>query len=142
MAITVATPKNLRQVKPRFIGNFTKRQILSITAAALVGFPLYFISRGPLGNDVAAIIMVFSMMPCLMFVTENLRYGLPAEKLLLLVWRHKNTQGIRPYKAENLFIELEERERIKKEVQDLEEKARNGKKRQSTGSNEGNKKRK
>lgn len=142
MAITVATPKNLRQVKPRFIGNFTKRQVFSIGAAAMVGFPLYYATRGALGNDIAAIVMVFSMMPCLLFVTENLKYGLPAEKLLLLVWRHKNTQGIRPYKAENLFVELEERERIKKEVQDLEEKARNGKKNQSNGSDKGNKKRK
>lgn len=128
MAISVATPKNLKQVKPKFIGNFTKRQVFSIGAAALIGFPLYFLSKGTLGNDVAAILMVLSMMPCMLFVTDNLKYGLPAEKLLVLVWQHGRKPGIRPYKAENLLKQLEEREQIKKEVQFLEEKARNGRK--------------
>ena len=33
------------------------------------------------------------------------------------------TPGIRPYKSENLYKKLEEREKIKKEVRYLEEKA-------------------
>ena len=34
------------------------------------------------------------------------------------------TQGIRPYKSENLYKQLEEREKIRKEVRYLEEKAK------------------
>ena len=34
------------------------------------------------------------------------------------------TPGIRPYKSENLYEQLEEREKIKKEVRYLEEKAK------------------
>lgn len=128
MAISVSTPKNLRQVKPKFIGNFTKRQVFSLGAAALIGFPLYFLSKGSLGSDMAALLMVLAIMPCMLFITENLKYGLPAEKLLLLIWKHGRLPGIRPYKAENLLKQLEEREKIKKEVQFLEEKARNGRK--------------
>lgn len=126
MAISVATPKNLRQIHTKFIGGFTKRQVFSIGAAAAVGFPFYFAIKPVVGTDTAAILMVVIMMPFLLFMSENLRYGLPAEKLLMLMWQHNRTPKIRPYKAQNLFRELEEREKIKKEVLYLEEKARSG----------------
>jgi len=53
--------------------------------------------------------------------------GFPAEKLLFFMIRQKFlTPGIRPYKSENLFRELEEREKLRKELYYLEckEKAR------------------
>ena len=50
--------------------------------------------------------------------------GFPAEKILYFMVRQKIlTPGIRPYKSENLYKQLEEREKIKKEVRYLEEKA-------------------
>lgn len=130
MAISVDTPKNLRHIKAKFIGNFTKRQTFSIAGAAAIGFPLYYATKGSLGNDIAAILMVLAMMPFLLFISDNLKYGLPAEKLLFLIWEHKRKPGIRPYKATNIFIELEERDLIKKEVQSLENKAKASRKKQ------------
>ncbi len=51
--------------------------------------------------------------------------GFPAEKILYFMVRQKLlTPGIRPYKSENLYKQLEEREKIKKEVRYLEEKSR------------------
>jgi len=129
MAITVSTPKNLKRIKPKFIGSFTKRQFFSIAGAALVGIPFYYFTKGFLGTDISALLMVALMFPFLLFMSDNLKFGLPAEKLILLVWRHFRSQGIRPYRAENLFKQLEEREKIKKEVEFLEEKARSGKRR-------------
>ena len=53
--------------------------------------------------------------------------GFPAEKILYFMLRQKVlTPGIRPYKSENLYEQLEEREKIRKEVCFLEEKAKGG----------------
>lgn len=41
------------------------------------------------------------------------------------------TPGIRPYKSENIYRKLEEIERMKKEVRELEEKAGSRKSRQA-----------
>ena len=55
--------------------------------------------------------------------------GFPAEKILKFMIRQKFlTPGIRPYKSENLYAKLEDKERLRKEVHYLEEKARGGRK--------------
>ena len=67
--------------------------------------------------------MVGVMLP-FFFLAMYERDGFPAEKLLYFMIRQKIlTPGIRPYKSENLYEQLEEREKIKKEVLYLEEKA-------------------
>ena len=43
------------------------------------------------------------------------------------------TPGIRPYKSESLYKQLEERERIRKEVRFLEEKAKGGSRKAEAG---------
>lgn len=54
--------------------------------------------------------------------------GFSAEKILYFMIRQKFlTPGIRPYKSENLYRQLEKTERMEKEVRELEEKA-NGRK--------------
>ena len=51
--------------------------------------------------------------------------GFPAEKILHFMIRQKFlTPGIRPYKSENLYNQLEEQEKMKKEVRYLEAKAK------------------
>ena len=51
--------------------------------------------------------------------------GFPAEKILYFMIRQKFlTPGIRPYKSENLYNQLEEQEKMKKEVRYLEAKAK------------------
>lgn len=68
--------------------------------------------------------MVGVMLP-FFFLAMYERDGFPAEKLLYFMVRQKMlTPGIRPYKSENLYEQLEEREKIKKEVRYLEEKAK------------------
>ena len=88
------------------------------------GVPLYFLTKGVLGTQAAALIMVGVMLP-FFFLAMYERDGFPAEKLLYFMIRQKMlTPGIRPYKSENLYEQLEEREKIKKEVRYLEEKAK------------------
>lgn len=124
MAISVPVPKDLSGIKTKVALNLTKRQIICFSGAAITGVPLYFLTKGVLGTQVAALIMVGVMLP-FFFLAMYERDGFPAEKLLYFMIRQKMlTPGIRPYKSENLYEQLEEREKIKKEVRYLEEKAK------------------
>lgn len=124
MAISVPVPKDLSGIKTKVALNLTKRQIICFSGAAITGVPLYFLTKGVLGTQAAALIMVGVMLP-FFFLAMYERDGFPAEKLLFFMIRQKMLKpGIRPYKSENLYEQLEEREKIKKEVRYLEEKAK------------------
>lgn len=124
MAISVPVPKDLSGIKTKVALNLTKRQIICFSGAAITGVPLYFLTKGVLGTQAAALIMVGVMLP-FFFLAMYERDGFPAEKLLYFMIRQKMlTPGIRPYKSENLYEQLEEREKIKEEVRYLEEKAK------------------
>ena len=124
MAISVPVPKDLSGIKTKVALNLTKRQIICFSGAAITGVPLYFLTKGVLETQAAALIMVGVMLP-FFFLAMYERDGFPAEKLLYFMMRQKMlTPGIRPYKSENLYEQLEEREKIKKEVRYLEEKAK------------------
>lgn len=126
MAISVAVPKNLSCIKTKVALNLTKRQIICFGNAALVGIPLYFLTKGVIGTQAAALIMVFVMLP-FFFLAMYEKDGFPAEKVLYFMVRQKIlTPGIRPYRSENLYRKLEEKEKMKKEVKRLEEKAKGG----------------
>lgn len=124
MAISVPVPKDLSGIKTKVALNLTKRQIICFSRAAIAGIPLYFLAKDVIGTQGAAFIMVGVMLP-FFFLAMYTKDGFPAEKILYFMIRQKfMTQGIRPYKSENLYKQLEEREKIRKEVRYLEEKAK------------------
>ena len=123
MAISVAVPKDLSGIKTKVAMNLTKRQLICFSGAAAVGIPLYFATKGLFGMQTSALIMVAAMLP-FFFLAMYEKDGFPAEKILYFMIRQKLlTPGIRPYRSENLYKQLEEREKLKKEVRYLEEKA-------------------
>ncbi len=137
MAISVAVPKDLSGIKTKVAMNLTKRQIFCFSAAAGIGFPFYFATKGSLGMELAAIGMVALMLP-FFFLAMYERDGFPAEKIVYFMIRQKFlTPGIRPYQTENLYRSLEEREKLKKELLELE---RKGKRRKIKGEKERGKK--
>lgn len=126
MAISVAVPKDLSGIKTKVAMNLTKRQLICFGSAAAVGIPFYLVTKGVLGTQASALIMVALMLP-FFFLAMYEKDGFPAEKILYFMLRQKVlTPGIRPYKSENLYEQLEEREKIRKEVCFLEEKAKGG----------------
>lgn len=123
MAISVAVPKDLSGIKTKVAMNLTKRQIICFGSAAALGVPFYMLTKGVLGTEVAALLMVAIMLP-FFFLAMYEKDGFPAEKILYFMIRQKFlTPGIRPYKSENIHKQLEEREELKKEVRYLEQKA-------------------
>ena len=123
MAISVAVPKNLSGIKTKVAMNLTKRQLVCFGSAGAVGIPFDIFTKGVIGTQASALIMVALMLP-FFFLAMYEKDGFPAEKILYFMLRQKIlTPGIRPYKSENLYRQLEEKERMKKEVRYLEEKA-------------------
>ena len=122
MAISVQVPKDLSGIKTKVALNLTKRQIICFSGAAVTGVPLYFLTKGILGTSAASLLMMGAMLPFFFFAMYE-KNGFPAEKIIYFMIRQKIlTPGIRPYKSENLFTALEEREKLRREVRDLEEK--------------------
>lgn len=124
MAISVAVPKNLSGIKTKVAMNLTKRQLICFGAAGAVGIPFYIFTKDIIGTQVSALIMVAVMLP-FFFLAMYEKDGFPAERILYFMIRQKFlTPGIRPYKSENLYNQLEEQEKMKKEVRYLEAKAK------------------
>ena len=103
MAISVAVPKNLSGIKTKVAMNLTKRQLVCFGSAGAVGIHFYIFTKGVIGTQASALIMVALMLP-FFFLAMYEKDGFPAEKILYFMLRQKIlTPGIRPYKSENLY---------------------------------------
>ena len=128
MAISVAVPKDLSGIKTKVALNLTKRQIICFSGAIITATPTYFLTRNILGTSGSTFLLMLVAMPFFFFAMYS-RDGFPAEKILMFMIRQKFlTPGIRPYKSQNLYARLEDKERISKEVHYLEEQKRGGRK--------------
>ena len=107
----VPVPKDLSRVKTKVAFNLTKRQLVCFSAAAAVGVPTYFITRGALGNSVAVLVMIALMLP-IFFLAMYEKDGQTAEIVLRNFVRAKLWPGVRPYKTENLYKYLEEEAKV------------------------------
>ena len=59
----VTVPKDLSKIKTKVAFNLTKRQIVCLGAALLVGLPLFFLLKGSAGTTLAAMAMIVVMLP-------------------------------------------------------------------------------
>ena len=110
MAISVQVPKDLSGIKTKVALNLTKRQIICFSGAAVAGIPLYFLTKGLIGTSAASLLMMGAMLPFFFFAMYE-KNGFPEEKILYFMLRQKIlTPGIRPYRSENLYKQLEEKE--------------------------------
>jgi hypothetical protein len=103
----VPVPKDLSKVKTKVALNLTKRQIICFAFAGAIGVPIYFATRGAIGNSAAILIMMGLMLP-FFFLAMYERDGQPAEILLRNFIRAKLWPAKRLYKTENLYKYLEE----------------------------------
>ena len=62
----VPVPKDLTKVKTKVMFNLTKRQLVCFGSGALLGVPLFFLLRGPVGTSTAAMCLVILMLPFLL----------------------------------------------------------------------------
>ena len=105
----VPVPKDLTKVKTKLAFNLTKRQLICFSLAALVGLPVYFLTRGAIGNSAAVLLMIGLMMPFFFFAMYE-KDGQPAEKLFRNRLRYKLWPKNRPYRTENLYKSISKKE--------------------------------
>jgi hypothetical protein len=135
--ISVDMVKDPTKVKSKFIGSFTKRQVVCYGLAALIGIPFYLVTKDAIGKETAALFMVALMFPYIIASMYE-KDGLPAERYFyrFFLWKFVRPMK-RSYKKENRFEIKKHREQMEMEVKTLEakqkecRKAREGKKLQT-----------
>lgn len=105
----VPVPKDLTNVKTKLVFNLTQRQLICFSLGGLVGVPVYFLSRNTIGNSAAVLVMMGLMMPFFFFAMYE-RDGQPAEKLLRNRIRFWLSPRNRPYRTNNLYKILSQKE--------------------------------
>ena len=105
----VPVPKDLTKVKTKVAAGLTKRQLICFSLAAQVGLPVYFFTRGAIGNSAAVLLMIGLMMPFFFFAMYE-KDGQPAEKLLRNRLRYKLWPKDRPYRTENFYKSISKKE--------------------------------
>jgi hypothetical protein len=99
----VSVPKDLTKVKTKVALNLTKRQLICFGTAAVVGIPVYLLTRGAIGNSPAVLLMIGLMLP-LFFLAMYEKDGQPAETVLRNIIRTRYSWARkRPYQTENLY---------------------------------------
>lgn len=118
----VPVPKDLTKVKTKVALNLTKRQLICFGGGALLGIPSYFLTRGVLGNEAAALLMIGAALPLFFFGIYE-KDGQPLEKHLAHFIRARFLwPRTRPYRTENLYAALERMKHREKEVMTIAEK--------------------
>ena len=120
----VPVPKDLTKVKTKLAFNLTKRQLICFSLAALVGLPVYFLTRGAIGNSAAVLLMIGLMMPFFFFAMYE-KDGQPLEviagQIIQTVFLRPKE---RPYMTNNFYAAVERQNQVEKEVRAIVRKAK------------------
>ena len=119
----VPVPKDLSRVKSKIAFNLTKRQLVCFGGGALLGVPLFFLIKGPLGNSTAALCMILIMLPFFMLGVYE-KNGQPLEKIAVNIVRvcfPRPRQ--RPYRTNNFYAALERQNKNEMEAKAVANKA-------------------
>ena len=120
----VSVPKDLTQVKSKVLFGMTKRQIVCFGAALLMGLPLFFLLRGSVPTSAAAVVMIFAMLPGLLFGLYE-KHGQPLEVVIGHLVRNRFLMPkVRPYQTNNLYAALERQHKMEMEVRAVVQKAK------------------
>lgn len=120
----VTVPKDLTHVKSKVLFGLTKRQIICFGVALVMGLPLFFLLRGSVPTSAAALVMIFAMLPGLLFGLYE-KHGQPLEVVIGQIVRNRFTMPkVRPYQTYNLFAALERQHRMEMEVKAIVQKAK------------------
>jgi hypothetical protein len=112
----VTVPKDVTKVKTKVLFNLTKRQLICFGGGLLIGVPLFFLTRGPLGNTTATMLMIFSMVPAFLLAMYE-RNGQHLEVVLRNMIR---SVFLRPkkrlYRTNNFYAVIDRQNKLDKEV--------------------------
>lgn len=112
----VPVPKDLTKVKTKVMFNLTKRQLVCFGSGALLGVPLFFLLKGPVGTSAASMCMIVVLLPFFLLAMYE-KNGQPLEKIIGNIIRVSITRPKqRPYKTNNFYAVLQRQDQLDKEV--------------------------
>ena len=110
MANYVSVPRDLNAVKSKLALNMTKKQLICFGTAVIIGIPVYFFTKGLIGNSLSVMLMMGTMAPLFLLAMYE-RDGLPAEKILRNYIRARlYWPRIRFYRTENFYKKITAKE--------------------------------
>ena len=108
----VNVPNDLSKIKTKIAFNLTKRQLICFGGGAIVGIPVYLVSRSAVGNSAALFLMLAIMLPAFLMAMYE-RDGLPFEKVIGNILRARFIRpGLRSYQTENIYSGFTGKEKI------------------------------
>ena len=123
----VTIPKDLSRIQSKVLFGLTKRQVICFGAAAIIGVPLFFLTKETLGTTTAALCMILVMLPFFLFAMYQ-RNGQPLEVFLGHLIENKFIRPkVRIYQTNNLYSALVRQYELEQEVRTIA--GKNGKKR-------------
>lgn len=126
----VNVPKDLTRVKNKIAFNMTKRQLICLGIAVIMGIPFYFLTRNVLGTSNAATGMVFLMLPAFLFAWYE-KDGMHLEQILRNIIRVRFLRpAIRTYETVNRYAKKED---VEKKGETIVEKTQNQKRKRVKG---------
>ena len=112
----VPVPKDLTRVKSKFLFNLTKRQVICFGLGALVGVPVFFLTKEALGTSMATLLMIALMLPFFMLAMFE-RHGQPLEVVAKhFVQARFLRPRVRPYQTDNFYTIIDRNVRNRQEV--------------------------
>ena len=125
----VTIPKDLSKVQSKILFGLTKRQVICFGAAAIIGVPLFFLTKGALGTTTAALCMILVMLPFFLFAMYE-KNGQPLEVFLGHLIENKFIRPkMRIYQTNNLYSALVRQYGLEQEVRAIA--GKNGKTRKT-----------
>ena len=120
----VTIPKDLSRVQSKVLFGLTKRQVICFGAAAVIGVPLFFLTKEALGTTTAALCMILVMLPFFLFAMYQ-RNGQPLEVFLGHLIENKFIRPkVRLYQTNNLYSALVRQSELEQEVKRIARKGR------------------
>lgn len=110
--------KDFSGVPRKIVLGMTKRQLISVIIAAVIGMPFYFISRPFLGIS-AMFLMIALMVPPLLIGFYPVKDGVPVEKRMANYIKARYIRPAkRPYRTETIYSRMELAAKIQEVIDD------------------------
>lgn len=142
MASYISIPRDLAKVKTKVMFNLTKRQLICFGLGALVGLPVFFVSKFLIGAKISSCLsaMIVIMIPFFLFAMFE-KNGQPLEVILKQMIQLRFVRiKVRPYETNNYYACLEREAEAEREVNAIVYKQKGIKKpaaKASTGAHKG-----
>jgi hypothetical protein len=123
MAHYVKIPKDLNDIKEKFIMGFTKRQVICFGIGLVIGLPVFFLTRTALGMSGAIFAMGACAAPAILCGLYR-KNGVFLEKQAKFIFEYFTRPRKRYYKTTNIYECIErhiEYDKINKKLRDAED---------------------